>query len=72
MGVGGFRCVFNATANLETVYTWQANIQKYHFGSKGADLMPSLKTVYGNNYNGLLTLKNKYGPANLFQLKQNI
>ena len=31
-----------------------------------------VKAVYGNNHDRLLTLKNKYGPANLFRLNQNI
>ncbi len=28
--------------------------------------------AYGNNYQRLLTLKNKYDPTNLFRLNQNI
>ena len=37
-----------------------------------ADEGDRIQGAYGNNYERLLTLKNKYDPTNLFRLNQNI
>ena len=40
-----------------------------YLGDEGAD---RVKAAYGANYERLVALKNKYDPANLFRLNQNI
>ncbi len=40
-----------------------------YMGEEGAD---RVKAAFGSNYQQLVALKNKYDPANLFRLNQNV
>ncbi len=68
-------------ANKEKITTWTKNyweaLHPYSAGGAYVNFMMDegedrIKATYGNNYERLVTIKNKYDPTNFFRVNQNI
>ena len=75
--------IWNDPHDTETVLTYSRNFLEsmgayspgglyVNFAGLGEEGEALVRSAYGNNYEKLVALKNKYDPANLFRLNQNI